>query len=381
MANFMINYSWEFIGLEISSPEILPVALAALLSLVIILTVLLITGLSYQRFPQLVNLLTARLFSAKIEDIYQQIIKPNQLWLSLTTIFVIVDLIILTIPTPTWLTWLEFPLSLLLVINVTFLGFKLFTKLFDNYLLEVAFKDKRKINSELLALAKFLTKAAIVLMVVSVFAQTHQINLIGLVASLGIGGVAIAFASQKVIEQILWSIVLYIDQPFSVDDYIHLPDRTLGRVESVGWRSTKIRLSGKNTLMIVPNSSLAQVSIENLTRAERVISMVSLAFLRGMSNEEKALIQQLILESTRDILGIDHQLTQVAFQDLVNESGQNYIQAQVIFFILGTTQTSMELRKGLLEIARENIVKRLQDYGVTFKFEQSIVDVTQPMNI
>ena len=108
------------------------------------------------------------------------------------------------------------------------------------------------------------------------------------------------------IEQILWSVVLYIDQPFTVDDYIHLPDRTLGRVESVGWRSTKIRLSGKNTLMIVPNSNLAQVNIENLTRAERIISMVNLAFFRAMANEEKALIQQLILASTSDILGIDH---------------------------------------------------------------------------
>ena len=41
----------------------------------------------------------------------------------------------------------------------------------------------------------------------------------------------------------------------------------------------------------------------------------------------------------------------------------------------------MELRKGLLEIARENIVERLQNYGIVFKFEESVVDVTQPMNI
>ena len=131
--------------------------------------------------------------------------------------------------------------------------------------------------------------------------------------------------------------------------------------------------------MVVPNSNLAQTNIENLTRARRVLSMVNLTFFRTMSDEEKALVQQLILASTRDILGIDHQLTQVTFKDLAD--GTNYIQAQVIFFILGETETSMELRKGLLEIARSNIVKRLQEYGIAFTFEESIVDITQPMNI
>ncbi|NEO28540.1 MAG: mechanosensitive ion channel, partial [Kamptonema sp. SIO4C4] len=207
------------------------------------------------------------------------------------------------------------------------------------------------------------------------------INLIGLVASLGVGGVAIAFASQKVIEQILWSIVLYIDRPFTVDDYIHLPDRNLGRVESVGWRSTKIRLSGKNTLVVVPNSNLAQMSIENLSRAKRIISIVTLTFFRVMSEEEKALIQNLIIESTNDILGIDHQLTQVSFQNLTDNTGQDCVQAQVIFFILGTTETTLELQQGLLGIAREKMIEQLENYGIKFKFKETVVDVTQPMNI
>lgn len=377
----MIDYELRVLRIEIALLETLPVGLAVFLSLVFILTFLLVAVLAYRPFFPQITSLAEKVFSAEVKEIYQQVIKPQQFWVGWTTLLVGVDLVILTLPAPRWLIFLEFPLSLLLAANVSLLGFKLFTRLFDSYLLEVALKDDHKINSELLALAKFLAKAVIVLIVVFLFAQTHRINLVGLIASLGVGGVAIAFGSQKVIEQILWSVVLYIDQPFTVDDYIHLPDRTLGRVESVGWRSTKIRLSGKNTLMIVPNSNLAQVNIENLTRAERIISMVNLAFFRAMANEEKALIQQLILASTSDILGIDHQLTQVAFKDLVDESGQNYIQAQIIFFILGTTETSMELRKGLLEIARENIVERLQNYGIVFKFEESVVDVTQPMNI
>jgi MscS family membrane protein len=100
-----------------------------------------------------------------------------------------------------------------------------------------------------------------------------------------------------------------------------------------------------------------------------------------MSDQEKALIQQLLLESTSDILGIDHQLTQVNFQEIADQSGQCHVQAQVIFFILGATETSMELRKGLLGMARENIIKQLQVYGITFDIKESIVDISQPMNI
>ncbi|NEQ96266.1 MAG: mechanosensitive ion channel [Cyanothece sp. SIO2G6] len=327
------------------------------------------------------NLNTINLNAINLKAIYQDFIQPNQFWLGGTIVVMIVDLLLLwpTIP-PNW-SVLELCLAFLLATNNIFLISNLFDIFFNKYLLNFALQDTRKTNSELLALGQFLVKTIIVLIVVFFFAQFHHINLIGLIASLGIGGVAIAFASQKMLEQILWSVVLYIDQPFTVDDYIHLPDRTLGRVESVGWRSTKIRLSGKNTLMIVPNSNLAQANIENLTRASRVISMVSLTFSKAMSSEERALIRQLIMGSTNDILGIDHQLTQVSFKDLLDESGQDYVQAQVIFFILGAADSSLELRKGLLEIAQNNIVQRLRSYGVDFSYVESTVDITQPMNI
>ncbi|NEO32732.1 MAG: mechanosensitive ion channel [Symploca sp. SIO3C6] len=376
-----MDYLLEVIGVDISLPDPITVAMALLLSLIFFLTFLLVTGLSYLQLPKLIDSLFTQFSSTEFREIYQKVMTPHQGWLSWVIILTIVDLTVLVIPAPTLLKFLELPLGLLVAINIIFLSFKLFIELFERYLIEVMLEEDRKINSELLALAKFLTKAVIVLTVVFLFAQTHQINIFGLVASLGIGGITIAFASQKVLEQILWSIVLYIDRPFTVDDYIHLPDGTLGRVESIGWRSTKVRLSGKNTLVIVPNSNLAQVNIENLTGASRVILMVNLTFLRSMSDEEKALIEQLILGSTREILGIDHQLTKITFHDLNEETGSNHVQAQVVFFILGAAQTSMELRRNLLEIARASIIERLHDYGITFKFEEKIIDIAQPMNI
>ena len=376
-----MNYYLKIVGSDTNIPDTLQVAVALLLGTITFLSLLLVAGLSYMQLPKVAHSLFDRFSSTKNQEIYQKVIAPYQGWLNWIVFVSVVDLIILSVPTFDWLGLIEFPLSLLLSINISFLGFSLLKELFDHYVLGIALDNKRKINSELLVIAKFICNSLIILIVVSIFAQTHQINLFGLIASLGIGGVAVAFASQKILEQILWSIVLYIDRPFTVDDYIHLPDSTLGRVESIGWRSTKIRLSGKNTLVIIPNSQLAQSRIENMTRARRIISIAELTFFRSMSEEEKALIHQLIIDSTREILGIDHRLTQITFEDSTDASGQDYVQTQVIFYILGAAESSMELRSNLLEIARENIIARLQDYGINFSFEENTLDITQPMNI
>ncbi|VEP18088.1 conserved membrane hypothetical protein [Hyella patelloides LEGE 07179] len=376
-----MNYCLEIVAANTNIPETLQVTTALILGTITFFSLLLVAGLSYMQLPKVAHSLFDRFSSTENQEIYQKVVEPYQGWLNWIIIVGVVDIITLSVPTPNWLVLLEFPLSLLLAVNISFLGFSLLKELFDNYLLGIALDNKRKINSELLVIAKFICNSLILLIVVSIFAQTHQINIFGLIASLGIGGVAIAFASQKILEQVLWSIVLYIDRPFTVDDYIHLPDSTLGRVESIGWRSTKIRLSGKNTLVIIPNSQLAQSRIENMTRARRIISIAELTFFRSMSEEEKALIHQLITESTREILGIDHRLTQIAFEDSTDAAGQDYVKTQIIFYILGAAESSMELRSNLLEIARENIIARLQEYGINFSFEENTLNVTQPMNI
>ncbi|MDJ0694180.1 mechanosensitive ion channel domain-containing protein [Mastigocoleus sp. MO_188.B34] len=368
-------------GFVTNLPDILQVSMTLITGIITLLTFVLVVSLSYSQLPKAIGSLNVSLFSIETQNIYQNVILPHQTWLSCITIISLADIVILILPAPEWLHFFEFPISLLIALNVIFLGFTLIKELFDNYLLGVTLENQDKINSELIVLGRFLCNSSIILSVIFVFAQIHRINLLGLIASLGLGGVAIAFASQKIIEQILWSLVLIIDRPFVVDDYIHLPDSTIGRVESIGWRSTKVRLSGKNTLAVIPNSELAQIKIENMTRARRVISVVKLNFFKTMSDEEKALTHQSILESTQDILGIDRTLTQIAFEDLTDASGQGYVQAKLIFYILGAAENSMELRKNLLEIARENIIERLQNYGVNCYFEEQTLDITQPMNI
>ncbi|MEQ9001574.1 MAG: mechanosensitive ion channel [Coleofasciculus sp. B1-GNL1-01] len=317
----------------------------------------------------------------RFRDIYPKVIQPEKELLGLVLSLTLTDIIFLAYARREFIKLIELPISLTLAITASLLGSRLFKRFFDAYLLNATLQSGRKVNSELLLLSKLVVNLLIIVTIIIIFAQTHQINIFGLLASLGIGGLAVAFAAQKTLEQLLGGIVIYIDRPFVVDDYIGLPDGTFGRVESIGLRSTKIRTSGKGTLMVIPNSSLTQVSIENFTGAKKVISIISLIFYRPMPDQEKSLIRQVILESTIDIFGIDSRSTDVTFKDIIQDGSPGMTEAQINFFILGSGEFSMELRRQVLDIAKQNITKQLKEYGIAFDIEEQTINVDSPITI
>lgn len=322
----------------------------------------------------------SRVISPQAESAYQKVVKPYEGLLGVVVGLAAIDAAIHLITVDRRSNIIEIPVSLGLAIAASWLGSRWFKQIFDIYILDAAINSGRKLNSEFLILAKLLANLLIVVLAIVIFAETHKINIFGLVASLGIGGLAVAFAAQKTLEQLLGGIVIYLDRPFVVDDYIGLPDGTFGRVESIGLRSTKIRTSGKGTLVIVPNSSLTQVNIENFTGAGKVMALIYLNFYQKIQDEERALIRQVILDSTEDIFGIDSRNTDVTFRDFTNSLGSK-TQAQVTFFILSSSEVSMELRRQLLNLASENIKDKLKEYGIAFNIEEPTIYVDSPITI
>lgn len=330
--------------------------------------------------PKLATVFSQRLFSENASTVYSKTIAPFQGWIFLTFLLGATDLTIKYSLAENWINLVEVPLALIVAVLVSWLGATIFSRYFDLYLLDAAIQSKRKINSELLLLGKIIANASIILVVIVIFAQTHDVNLFGLIASLGVGGLAVAFAAQKSLEQLLGGIVLYVDRPFVPDDYIGLPDGTFGRVESIGLRSTRIRTSGKGTLMIVPNSFLTQTNIENFTGAKKIISMIYINFVQTVSDTEKAFIRQVITNSTKEIFGIDPRSTEITFKP-IQKDGFQTTQAQVSFFILGSGEVSMELRRQLLDAARQNINRELKEFGIDFDLEERTINVDAPITI
>jgi len=368
----MINIDWQLILLGLA---VIPVLI----------------GVLY--LPRLIGLLLKYLTSEPVYVAYQKSLKPDQYLLRFVALMVLIDLIFFFTPITGLLGVIEIAISLFLGILISWLFSRAFQRFFDDYLLDASITKGRKVNSELLILGKLLANTLVVVLVIIAFAQTHHLNIFGLFASLGIGGIAVAFAAQKTLEQLLGGIVIYLDQPFVVDDYIGLPDGSFGRVESIGLRSTKIRSSGKGTLLVVPNNALNQVTIENFTGAKKVISIIYLSFYRTIPEQEKALIRKVIIECTQDIFGIDHRSTEVKFTNRIvgnvtTNLGQNknntkpiITQAQINFFILGSGETSLDLRRQLLGIAKQNISKQLQAYGIAFDISDKTINVDSPITI
>ncbi len=94
------------------------------------------------------------------------------------------------------------------------------------------------------------------------------INVTALVAGLGIGGIAIAFALQETLSQFFAGMYIMTDRPVRVGDYIELDSGQKGYVVDIGWRSTKIR-ELPNNVIVVPNSKLAGAIVTNYYLPEK----------------------------------------------------------------------------------------------------------------
>lgn len=325
--------------------------------------------------------LSLRFNSDRIRQGYTRFIQPHLAWVKAVAVLAISDVSLLIAPAADTLSALEFGVALALAIAIGFTAIGIFRSFFDNYLLNATVNNGTKTSSEVLILTRLLVNAGIVVISAILFAQTHAINLFGLLASLGIGGLAVAFAAQKVLEQLLGGIVIYFDRPFVVDDYIGLSDGTFGKVEAIGIRSTKIRTSGKGTVTVVPNSLLIQSNVENFTNAKKVISLFNLTFQRLIPNEERALIRQVIIDSTQDIFGIDSRSTDVTFRNVMAAEGKEVSEAQISFFILGTSAVSLDLRRQLLDIANQSIARQLKEFGIVFSCDDPTIYVNSPMTV
>ncbi len=96
--------------------------------------------------------------------------------------------------------------------------------------------------------------------------SAFNVSLTGLLAFGGMGGIAVGFAAKDLLGNVFGGLMLYMDKPFTVGDWIRSPDRSLeGTVEKIGWRMTVVRTFDKRPLYI-PNGTFSTIAIENPSR-------------------------------------------------------------------------------------------------------------------
>jgi MscS family membrane protein len=135
--------------------------------------------------------------------------------------------------------------------------------------LRLWFHNARPLRKQLVRVIFRIATIVVVTVVVVMAMQRLGVPVAGLVAGLGVGGLAIALAAQSTLENFLGGIILYTDQPVKVGDFCKFGAQR-GTVEDVGLRSVKIRTLDQ-TIITVPNGDFAKMQLENLTDRDRVL--------------------------------------------------------------------------------------------------------------
>jgi MscS family membrane protein len=114
-----------------------------------------------------------------------------------------------------------------------------------------------------------LIRASVMITAILVVLQTLGFSISGVLAFGGIGGIAIGFAAKDLLANFFGGLMIYLDRPFSVGDWVRSEDREIeGTVEDIGWRLTRIRTFDKRPIYI-PNGIFSTIAVINPSRMTR----------------------------------------------------------------------------------------------------------------
>lgn len=133
--------------------------------------------------------------------------------------------------------------------------------LLGGYFELVAARTKSTLDDQLVPLLRKSLKVFVVAIGVIFILQNLDFNVTALLAGISIGGLAFALAAQDTIKNLFGSLMIFLDKPFQVGDWVTSGDID-GTVEEVGFRSTRVR-TFRNSLVYVPNAKLADATIDN----------------------------------------------------------------------------------------------------------------------
>jgi MscS family membrane protein len=117
-----------------------------------------------------------------------------------------------------------------------------------------------------------------------VLLKNAGVNVTALLAGLGVGGIAVAFAAQKTLENLFGGVALIFDKSLRVGDVCRI-DKHLGTIEDIGLRSTRLR-TFERAMVTIPNGHLSAVSVENLGVRDKMLFRHLLSLRRDCSLDQ-----------------------------------------------------------------------------------------------
>ncbi|MHC4829555.1 MAG: mechanosensitive ion channel family protein [Planctomycetota bacterium] len=203
-------------------------------------------------------------------------------------------------------------------------------------------KTETKLDDMLVPILRRSLKLFVGLIVFILLVQNLGYPIGALLAGFSIGGLAFALAAQDTLQNFFGSIMIFVDRPFQVGDWIEVGDLQ-GVVEEVGFRSTRVRTFAK-TVITVPNSKVAHEAINNYSRMpkRRVTQTIGIGYTTEPDRVEAA------VNTFRSILKEDERVDQDFWMVNFTEFGESSLDLFVYYFTKTTNwavymQTKQEI--------------------------------------
>ena len=236
-------------------------------------------------------------------------------------------------------------------------------------------KHKRAVEEEIDqttadAIAQLL-RLSVIITAALVGLQTLGYKVSGVLAFGGVGGIAIGFAAKDLLANVFGGLMIHLDRPFSVGDWVRSPDRNIeGTVEKIGWRLTVMRTFDKRPLY-VPNALFTHIVVENPSRMtnRRIVETVGIRYddagqMAGVVADVKAM-----LEAHPEI---DKDQTLI-------ENFNEFSPSSLDFFVYTYTKTTQWVR--FHEIKQDvllKIIEIIEDHGAQCAFPTSTIHLAGP---
>lgn len=252
------------------------------------------------------------------------------------------------------------------VINllITFIiMWRLIGNLIDWYVLEIAPQTESKLDEQIMPFLQRILYIIIVIVTGIILLDHFNIEVSGLVATLGIGSFAIALAAQAALSDIIAGFIIMIDRPYSIGDRIEILDLdTWGDVIDIGLRSTRIRTRDAR-MVIVPNSVIGKSLVVNYSYPDsQYRNQIEVGIAYGTDIEYA---RKIIVEAVTKVEGVlkDHKVEALFLQ---------FGNSALIFRVRWWLESYVDTRR-MFDRVNSSIYKALNDASIEMPFPQQDV--------
>lgn len=248
---------------------------------------------------------------------------------------------------------------------VIWFGLRLINGLMDWWADKAALTES-KLDDQLVPIVRRSLKVFLVLIGGMLILQNLGYSVLSLLTGLGIGGVALALASKDAIANLFGSVVVFLDKPFHVGDWIEIGSIE-GTVEEVGLRTTRIRTFA-NSLITVPNAQFTTTAVNNWSRMNKRRIMMTVGVTYGSTPEK---VDELVVR-IRELIAANEKLHDDFFLVNLDKFGPSSLDIFIYCFTRSTVWG--EFLQAKQEFMLE-IMRAVRDLGLGFAFPTQSIHV------